>query len=331
MAVTYTTNLGLSQIPNGEQGGAWDTLYRQDMTRLEARLTTQYAGNPHGNVAGYFVGQQCYDTTNDKLYICITATGVAGTSAWELLGASTNNIIGAGTSANELLRLNGSAAIPAVSGANLTSLPNKNLEIFTSSGTWTRPSWFGGTYIWVFVLGAGGGGGSGGSSGSTGSSTSFGSYMSATSGGGGTGAGGGGAGGSGSIDSGTYSQSVAIDGLDSEQISAGDAVVVGRGGAFIDSSCAGSFSGVPRVFPDFLPVTPPKAGVETAGSFYDSLTPEGYGVGGCGNTSAGGGGGVAIGLLDVTSISSASVTIASGGSGGGGGTAGRQGLVVVGY
>lgn len=86
MTVTYTTNLGLAKQDAGETG--WDTLARQDRDRLEARLAAQYAGDPNGLVAGYWVGQPLWDTTNDVMYICTTATGVAGTTVWSLLAAT---------------------------------------------------------------------------------------------------------------------------------------------------------------------------------------------------------------------------------------------------
>jgi len=80
MAVSYTTKLGLAKQDQGETN--WDDLARQNRDRLEARLTTQYAGDPNGNVAGYWVGQLCYDTTNKGFWVCATATGDAATSVW---------------------------------------------------------------------------------------------------------------------------------------------------------------------------------------------------------------------------------------------------------
>lgn len=82
MAVTYTTKLGLSQAAKGDEVGTWITLWNQDHQRIEARLATTYAGDPNSNVAGSFVGQKCWDTTNDVLYIC-TTTGDSSTAVWE--------------------------------------------------------------------------------------------------------------------------------------------------------------------------------------------------------------------------------------------------------
>ncbi len=55
-------------------------------------------------------------------------------------------------------------ALPAISGASLTGIPVTGLtsqQVFTSSGTWTKPT--GITKIKVYVCGGGGGGGSGNS------------------------------------------------------------------------------------------------------------------------------------------------------------------------
>jgi len=60
-------------------------------------------------------------------------------------------------------------ALPAISGASLTGLPEQGLvsrQIFTSSGTWTKPS--GITKVKVTCTGSGGGGGSQGQGGGAG-------------------------------------------------------------------------------------------------------------------------------------------------------------------
>ena len=88
MAVTFTTNLGLAKIPDGEQQGTWGTFERQDRDRLEARLAAQFAGDPNNNVAGYWVGMMCMDTVADELYMCTTATGVASTTVWTSVAGS---------------------------------------------------------------------------------------------------------------------------------------------------------------------------------------------------------------------------------------------------
>ena len=92
--------------------------------------------------------------------------------------------------------------IPATSGTLVTtaSIPTPtgtllNVQVFTSSGTYTRTS--GATRAVVIAMGGGGGGGAN-SNGGTGGTTSFGSHVTAAGGSGGTtGSNGGGAGGTG--------------------------------------------------------------------------------------------------------------------------------------
>lgn len=83
---TETARLGLTKATYGEYPGTWDQYARQDRDRLEDRLSTVYAGDPNGNVAGYWEGQRCTDQTNNRLYIC-SATGVAAVAVWTEIGS----------------------------------------------------------------------------------------------------------------------------------------------------------------------------------------------------------------------------------------------------
>lgn len=62
-----------------------------------------------------------------------------------------------GTSAGDLVQLNGSAQLPAVDGSLLTNIGGQGIphgmQLFTSSGTWTKPS--GITKVWVALAGGG--------------------------------------------------------------------------------------------------------------------------------------------------------------------------------
>lgn len=88
---TETTKLGLTKATYGELPGSWDTFERQDRDRLEDRLTTQFAGNPNGNVAGYWKGQFSTDTTNNRTYVC-SASGSATVATWTELASWINAI-----------------------------------------------------------------------------------------------------------------------------------------------------------------------------------------------------------------------------------------------
>ena len=106
-----------------------------------------------------------------------------GRTALGLGTASTHDV---GTRANNVVRLDASAKLPAVDGSALTNLPIPTSsyaggrgQVFTSSGTFTVPT--GVTAIKVRGCSGGGGGGSAAGS-SNGGTTSFGSYCSATGG-----------------------------------------------------------------------------------------------------------------------------------------------------
>lgn len=89
--VDYTTKLGLAKQAQGENTGNWDDLERQDRDRIEERLATSYAGDPNGNVIGYFIGQYCWDSTNSILYAC-TTDGDASTAVWAKVNTPANVI-----------------------------------------------------------------------------------------------------------------------------------------------------------------------------------------------------------------------------------------------
>lgn len=79
--VTYTTPHGLALQELGENRGAWQVLLNSTLEAINDRLPRSYAGDPNGVVAGLFVGQLIYDSTNDAYYKCTTA-GDAATAVW---------------------------------------------------------------------------------------------------------------------------------------------------------------------------------------------------------------------------------------------------------
>lgn len=81
-------------------------------------------------------------------------------------GFGTAATLNVGTGANQVVQLNGSGALPAVSGANLTNLPGstsngefRSVQIFTTVGANTYTPPFGLKRVKVTVVGGGGGGG----------------------------------------------------------------------------------------------------------------------------------------------------------------------------
>lgn len=80
MAITPTTRHGLSKQDGGDTD--WDIPLNDTMDTIDERLDWHYAGNPNTHVAGEYVGQKVYDTTNGNLYICTTAGNAAG-AVWD--------------------------------------------------------------------------------------------------------------------------------------------------------------------------------------------------------------------------------------------------------
>jgi hypothetical protein len=73
------TTTGLLKLRNAANS-AWITLGELAASGLWLKT---YAGNPNTNVAAQFLGQLCLDTSNNRLYVATTATGVAASSVWD--------------------------------------------------------------------------------------------------------------------------------------------------------------------------------------------------------------------------------------------------------
>lgn len=236
--------------------------------------------------------------------------------------------VNVGTGANQIVQLDGSSLLPAVDGSQLTNIVD--IQTFTASGTWNKPS--GGTLAIIEAIGgggsggqatgsAGGGGGGGGayhivriplsdlgatetvtigaggaarttaSDGAAGGNTTFGSHMTAFGGGGGADATGGGGGGGG-LAAGTTATSNAG--------AAGGGPDGGSGGA------AGSPGGVGTGNAGFG---------GSGGGGGASTTNDSGGAGGSGYGGTGGGGGA-----NGSGTGGAGGDATNGGAGGGGGS-----------
>jgi len=79
MAVTTTTRHSLSK--QGKSDPDWHTALNSTLDALDLRLPWSYAGDPNSNVAGQYIGQPVWDSTNGKQYVC-TTTGDAATAVW---------------------------------------------------------------------------------------------------------------------------------------------------------------------------------------------------------------------------------------------------------
>lgn len=71
----------------------WWLVLNQAFGRFDARLGLSFEGNPSTHVAGYWLGQTCWDIINQIMYQCIQ-TGTAATTQWREIGGGNRKIIG---------------------------------------------------------------------------------------------------------------------------------------------------------------------------------------------------------------------------------------------
>lgn len=79
MVDTPTTRHGFVKPDLNDPG--WAAKRNTDLNSLDLRLPWSHAGDPNTEVAGEYVGQPIYDSTNGILYLC-TLVGDAATAEW---------------------------------------------------------------------------------------------------------------------------------------------------------------------------------------------------------------------------------------------------------
>ncbi len=110
MGETPTTRHGLSKQAYRDK--LWHTLLNLTLDKIDTRLPWNNAGDPNGVVAGDYLGQFIFDSTNAKEYVC-TTTGIAADAVWTdfatfVANTYTGDITGAG---------GGSVALTIAAGA----------------------------------------------------------------------------------------------------------------------------------------------------------------------------------------------------------------------
>ena len=136
------------------------------MSRLRANQITNENANgapnfPHGLTVTGVVTATTSATTMSQIVVGSAVT--ANSQGIDVTGIVTaTSFKGAATNLTSIPAANLTGTLPAISGANLTGVDSglASIQVFTSSGTWNRPS--GITKVKVIVTGGGGGGGGGG-------------------------------------------------------------------------------------------------------------------------------------------------------------------------
>jgi len=172
--VVYLTSTGSSYVCiNDSTGNApTNTSYWQKMAQ----------GSDLGSLSGLTQGDIVYYNGTDWTRLAagtsgqfLKTNGSGANPVWDDVDLGTAAALDVGTGANNIVQLDGSGNLPAVDGSALTGVGGglQSMQVFTSSGTWTKPAGINKVRVIVTGGGAGGGpsndddGGNGGGAGAT--------------------------------------------------------------------------------------------------------------------------------------------------------------------
>ena len=85
MADSFTSNLVLTKPEVGGSESDWGGKLNADFDAIASDASKTNAGDPNGSVAGDYIGQRCYDTTNRVIWVCRSA-GNAASALWACTG-----------------------------------------------------------------------------------------------------------------------------------------------------------------------------------------------------------------------------------------------------
>jgi hypothetical protein len=153
LAASDLNTLEQIQIVNDALTQAIDVDVADALAQVASDLANTQAA-VGGDLSGILTSMGTLESDTNIAIAAIPATVQA-----ELTSLGTAGYLNVGTGANQVVQLNSSGHLPAISGQNLTGVAGGQLihtATYTSNNTWSKPS--GTTFIEVELVGGGGGG-----------------------------------------------------------------------------------------------------------------------------------------------------------------------------